>query len=173
MTFKKILAGVVLASAVQMSWAAGPGRAPVVVTVDLQAVIMQSTEAKTKWDKLKTGWSKDENEFNSGRTELGKLQDQYKKDADVMSADQKRNLEKQIEDKRMQLDFVGKKLQKSTNDAKQQLLTEMIPKVETALKALSAENKYDLVLRKEAAAMVVTPEFDITDELVKRLNATK
>ncbi|CBL46412.1 outer membrane protein (OmpH-like) [gamma proteobacterium HdN1] len=169
----KLLAGALLASAAHVSWAAGPARAPIVVAVDLQQVIMDSSEAKAKWDKLKTGWSKDENEFNSARTELGKLQDRYQKDSAVMSADQKRNLEKQIDDKRMQLEFVGKKLQKTTGEARQQLVGEMIPKVEAALKALAAENKYDMVLRKEAVAMLVTPEFDITEDLVKRLNSMK
>jgi len=171
-TMKKIFAGMVLASAVQLSWAAGPGKAPVIVTVDMGAAIMQSTEAKAKMEKLKSGLTKEEGEINSSRTSLGKLEDQYKKDAAVMSADQKRNLEKQIEDKRIELGFLGKKFQKSTQDARQELLTAMLPKFEKALKSLVDENKYDMVLRREAA-FYTTPEFDITEEVVTRMNSAK
>lgn len=172
MTIKKIIAGMVMAGAVQLSWAAGPGKAPVIVTVDVRAAIMQSTEAKAKMEKLKGGLSKEEGLFTSSRTALGKLEDQYKKDAAVMSADQKRNLEKQIEDKRIELNFMGKKFQKSTQDASQELFTAMLPKFETALKAVVEENKYDMVLRRE---IVITsnPEFDITEEVVSRMNSAK
>lgn len=171
-TLKMLIAGVVMASAAQMTLAAGPGRAPVIVTVDMGAAIMQSGEAKTKMEKLKSGLVKEEGEINASRTSLGKLEDQYKKDAAVMSADQKRNLEKQIEDKRIELGFMGKKFQKSTQDARQELLTAMLPKFEKALKSVVDENKYDMVLRREAA-FYTTPEFDITEEVVKRMNTAK
>lgn len=172
MTIKTIIAGIVMASAVQMTWAADPARTPNIVTVDMGAAIMQSGEAKTKMEKLKTGLTKEETTITAARTALTKLEDQYKKDSAVMSADQKRNLEKQIEDKRIELGFMGKKYQKSTQDARQELLTAMLPKFEKALKSVVDDNKYDMVLRREAA-FYTTPEFDITEEVVKRMNAAK
>jgi outer membrane protein len=145
---------------------------PLVVSVDMRAAMMRATESKAKIDALKGSLSAEQKQFEQGRDALMKLDEQYKKDSAVMSADQRRSLEKQIEDKRIDLGFRQKKLQKAQQDGLQEVSTAMLPKFEKALKALVDENKYDIIIHREAT-IYASPQFDITEAVVTKMNAIK
>lgn len=151
---------------------AADAASPVIVSVDMRAAMMRSSESKAKLDTLKSSLSAEQKQFEQGRSALVKLEEQYKKDSAVMSADQRRSLEKQIEDKRIDLGFRQKKLQKAQQDGLQEVSTAMLPKFEKALKALVDENKYDMIIHREAA-IYASPKFDITDAVVTKMNSMK
>lgn len=143
-----------------------------IAVVDLRAAIMQSDEAKLKNEKLKASLSQEEADAIALRNEIQKMEDKREKDAAVMGQDELRKLEKDIEDKKMELNFKGQKLQRASKDAAQELFSAMAPKVDKALKELAKEKKYDLILHREAAPFA-DDKLDVTKELIKRLNSAK
>ena len=143
-----------------------------IAVVDLRAAIMQSDEAKVKEQKLKSSLSQDEADAVALSKEIQKLQDKLQKDQAVMSQDEVRDLQKKIDDKKMDFSFKSQKIQKSQKDAMQDLISNMAPKVEKALNEIAKENKYDIILRSEVVPWA-NDKLDITPELIKRLNKGK
>lgn len=89
-----------------------------------------------------------------------------------MGQDELRKLEKEITDKKLDLNFKGQKLQQKGKDASQELQAAMGPKVEKAMKAIIDEKKYDLILPRQAVVWS-DDKFDITAELTQKINAQK
>lgn len=143
-----------------------------IAVVDLNAAVMKSDEARLRAEKLKSGLGQEEADAIALRNQIQKLDEKRQKDAAVMGQDELRRLEKEIADKKIELNFKGQKLQQKGKDASQELQAVMGPKVEKAMKAIVDEKKYDLILQRQAA-LWVDPKFDITPELTQRINAQK
>ncbi len=145
---------------------------PSIAVVDVQKAIGMSDEAQLKLEKLKAELAHEEADLKSVRNEIESLQERYKKDAAVMSTDEKRKIEKEMDDKLAEFKFLGGKLQKRSQQEQQELFGQMLPKFKRALKNLQDEKKFDIILQKEAA-LWVDPEYDITKQVIEKMNALK
>jgi len=161
---------IVLSVIANMGFAADVAGEGDVVVVDLQAAVLQSTEAKKKIEKLNATLAKDESDLIALRDNIKKMDDRYKRDSAVMSDDEKRKLEKEREDKIGDLNFEAKKFQKKKGEAQQELLRAMLPKVEKAVTSLMEEKKYAIIIRKEAI-LLAEPHLDVTKEVYEKMNA--
>jgi Skp family chaperone for outer membrane proteins len=144
---------------------------PQVVVVDVRAAVVGSALAQKKMETLRAELADEETSFLALAKEIKELQEQFRKDEVVLSADDKRRMEKQIQDKLAEHNFLREKLQKNSQDAQQQLLQEMLPHVEKAILALQSEKKYTMILRREAA-LWVAEELDITPIVIEAINKT-
>jgi len=68
-----------------------------------------------------------------------------------------------------QLKEVYVQLQKKAKEAEQALFQSILPDFERAVKSVMEEKKYSIILRREAA-LLVTPEYDITEQVVAKMN---
>lgn len=143
-----------------------------IAIVDINRAAMMSDEARLRGEKLKTSFRQDEADLVALRNSIQKLEEKRQKDAAVMGEQELRKLEQDINDKKLELNFKGQKLQQRGKEANQELQSVMGPKVEKAMKSIVDEKKYDIILRREAA-LWAEDKFDITDELTKRINAQK
>ena len=143
-----------------------------IAVVDINVAALKSDEARLRGEKLKASFSQDEADLIALRNSIQKLEEKRQKDSAVMGAEELRKLEQQINDKKLEMNFKGQKLQQRSKDANQELQQVMGPKVEKAMKAIVEEKKYDLILRREAVVWAVD-SVDLTDDLTKRINAQK
>jgi len=143
-----------------------------IAIVDINRAAMMSDEARLRGEKLKTSFRQDEADLVALRNSIQKLEEKRQKDAAVMGEQELRKLEQDINDKKLELNFKGQKLQQRGKEANQELQSVMGPKVEKAMKSIVDEKKYDIILRREAA-LWAEDKFDITDELTKRINTQK
>ena len=143
-----------------------------IAVVDINQAAMKSEEARIRSEKLKASFGQEEAELVAMRNSIQKLEEKRQKDAAVMGQTELRKLEQDINDKKLELNFKGQKYQQRAKEANQELQQALGPKVEKAMKSILDEKKYDVVLHREAAIWL-DPKFDLTDELVKRINAQK
>lgn len=143
-----------------------------IAIVDINVAALKSDEARLRGEKLKASFSQEEADLIALRNSIQKLDEKRQKDSAVMGADELRKLEQQINDKKLELNFKGQKLQQRGKEANQELQQVMGPKVEKAMKSIVDEKKYDLILRREAVVWA-EDKIDLTDELTKRINAQK
>jgi len=143
-----------------------------IAVVDIRAAIFQTDQAKLKLEKLKTSLSRDQADAIALKNELEKLAEKRQKDAAIMGQDELRDLEKQIEDKKIDFNYKAQKLEKSQKEAMQEVFNSMLPKVEQELQDMTTKGKYDLILQREAAVWA-DPKLDITKDLIDRLNKSK
>jgi len=153
--------------------AAGSALAEVkIAVIDTQRALLESEEAKQLMQAAQNDLKPDQTQLQTLGQQIQTLQDQFKKDAEVMSEGDRRARQKEIEDKQIEFDFLGKKLQKAVNDRRQALAQQMVPKLEGVLKDLTDQEKYDVILERQAL-LYAAPQHDITKRVTELLNAKK
>lgn len=158
--------------------AAGGAAAELKIAVlDVQRALAESEEAKQFMEALQSDLQAEQTEMNELRQEIVSLQEQLQKDAEVMSPSEQRKRQKEIEDKRIDLQFLGNKLEKEVQDRQGELLQQMAPKIDAVLKDLIEEESYDLILQPNRAAsflertlLYADSDHDITRKVTEKLN---
>ena len=101
--------------------------------------------------------------------EIQKVSQRLQKDADTLSNSEKRRLQKDIEDKQIDYQFLVNKLQKEVNDRQQEIFQALAPKVDAVLKDMIEKEKYDLILQR-SNLLYAKQSHDITREVTENLN---
>ena len=143
-----------------------------VVTVDVLRAVMTTEEGKIKIEKLKGEFEKEKAGLEALNMKGQKLQERIQKDGAVMSADERHKLEKELMEIAQELKFKEQQLKQSGQADQRQVVESMLPKFQKAMKEIIAEQKIDMVLRREAV-LDLNPSLDITDQVVDKMNAIK
>jgi len=143
-----------------------------IAVLDTQRALVESEEAKVLLEKAQKDLQKEEDEVRAlGDTIVG-LQEKMKTDGEVMSAPEQRKMQKEIEDKQIDYQFLVNKLQKEVNDRRQELLQQMVPKIDKVLKDIIEIEGYDVILER-ANLRYVNPKHDITRKVTEKLNENR
>ncbi|MBV1915378.1 MAG: OmpH family outer membrane protein [Pseudomonadales bacterium] len=140
-----------------------------VAVLDVQKAILESTEAKQFITNLQKEIAPDADKLKKIESEAKKMQARLAKDGAIMSESERKKLTESIEEKGVNYKYLVSKLQNKQKQKQQELLRMMNPKVEAAIKVILDENKYDLVLQRQAL-IYSNPELDISAKLTEMLN---
>ena len=140
-----------------------------VAIINTIQAIAESDAGAAFMKKANADLQKDQDEAKKLQEELKAMQEKLQKDADVMSAEDKRKSAKDIEDKQIDLQFIVNKLQKAAQDRRDELLNEMGPRVQAAIKDLIDLEGYDIVAERQSF-LYVNPKHDITKKVTEKLN---
>lgn len=143
-----------------------------IAVLDTQRALAESEEAKALIEKINRELKTEQDEVQALGEEIRKLNEKLQKDGEVMSASEKRRASKDIEDKGIDYQFLVNKLQKEVNDRRNELLQQMVPKVDAVLKDLIAAEKYDMILER-GSLRYANAKHDITRKVTERLNAKR
>jgi len=141
-----------------------------IAVVDMQRAVLASDDAKAAIEKFRSAKQSDIDTISKLETGLKGIQDKIAKDGEIMNDEERRKLKNSFEEKMTTYKFHRQNMQKAEQQELQRLAQAMEPKMQTALKAIIDEKKYDLVVRPE---MVIYngPGTDITKLLLEKLNA--
>lgn len=141
-----------------------------IATVDMQVIMTKSKPA----EKLRADLEK---RFNPKKAELQKLADAFKADIEkmkrddaVMSKADKDKLQKKIVDEQQALQQKQGTLQQEAMTAQNEALQSMISNVQNVVKKIANEEKYTMVIAKEAA-IYMDDNLDITNKVMKKLDS--
>ena len=150
--------------------AAGTAAAEMKIAVlDTQRALLASEEAQSLLQQLQADLATDENELKTLRDEMVAIQEKLKTDGEVMSAPEQQKLQREFEDKQVDYQFLGNKLQKQVNDRRQELLQPMLTKIDAVLKDLIDLEGYDLIMER-GSLLYVNSKHDITRRVTEKLN---
>jgi outer membrane protein len=169
---RSLLAVLALACAVILL--AGPAAAqPVTVGyVDIEKVINDSTPGQKAIEKLRKDFERRAADLKKMEEGLKKLRDELDSKGSVMSDERRRRLEENYRRDRRDLKRAIRDNNEEFNIKRKQVLVDFLPKVLKTVKDIGKENKYTLILRKEANILLYTAEqVDLTEEVITRLNA--
>lgn len=133
-------------------------------------VINESNLAKAILAKLDAEFSKREKELQDMATRLKTMSEKYDKEATVMSDSERNKRQRELAD--LDKEFQRKK-RELNEDAAQRRNEELAGLQERALKVIkqiAEAEKYDIVFQE---AVWFNPRVDITDKVLKALNAAK
>lgn len=166
MRLTNLLAGVMCAAL------AAPVFAGNVAVADSQAAIMATDTAKKTFEKLNTDMKPQRDRLEQLRKDIAVIEEKFQKNASVMSDKDKRDLQKQAEGKINEFKNLADAVQKRANEIQQDMLKNLIPKVEVVVEELRKAGNYDIIIEKKNV-IFSDPSVDITQKITDKLNAGK
>lgn len=149
---------------------AGPVAAELKVAVlDTQRALVESEEAKELLAQAALELQAEEASVKELGESIMAIQEKLQTDGEVMSPTEQRKLQKEIEDKQIDYQFQVNKLQKEVNDRRQELLQQMVPKIDAVLKDLIEVEGYDLIMER-SQLRYVNSKHEITRKVTEKLN---
>ena len=138
--------------------------------VNLDRIFREANSAKSAQTKLEQEFSKREKELNDTATQLKTLSEKFEREAPTLAESQRNTRQKQLVDQDREFQRKRREFQEDLNNRKNEELQQVIERANKVVKSLAEAEKYDLILQE---SVYVNPKHDITDKVIKALNATR
>lgn len=149
-----------------------PARAQRIAVLDWQQALMSSQQARADLQAAEERLSNDQSRARQLREEANALQERMQRDGDIMSSDERRRLNQEIEQKAQEFQFLMSRLQRQQQEMQQEIVERHRPALEQAVNELIEEHQIDLLLDRQAVAFV-RPQYDLTPAVAEKLNAAQ
>jgi outer membrane protein len=138
--------------------------------VNTDRIFREANTAKTAQAKLEQEFSKREKELNDLGNTLKNLSDKFEREAPTLSESQRAQRQKQLLDQDRDFQRKRREFQEDLNARKNEELQQVLERANRVVKQVAEAEKYDVVLQE---AVYINPKHDITDKVIKALNANK
>lgn len=137
--------------------------------VNLDRIFREANTAKAAQVKLEQEFSKREKDLNDTAAQLKTLSEKFEREAPTLSESQRVVRQRQVVDQDREFQRKRREFQEDLNARKNEELQQVIERANKVVKALAESEKYDLIVQE---AVYVNPKLDITDRVIKSLNAS-
>ncbi len=145
-----------------------------VAVVDVPRVLAESAKGQAVRQQLEGEAKKKEASLKSQKAELDNLKKQLSSQSGVLAADV-------MEEKSSSLQKKEREFARRLQDAREEVakrnqgeVSKILKDVESIIKKIADEDKYDLILERDGRIVLfASKEYDITEEVVARLNKGK
>ena len=162
----KIFLGLVIAAA---GFSAGAQEFKVGV-VNLDRIFREANSAKSAQTKLEQEFSKREKELTDLAAQLKTQSDRFEREAPTLAESQRTVRQRQLVDQDRTFQTKRREFQEDLSARKNEELQQVIERANKVVKTLAEAEKYDLILQE---SVYVNPRHDITDKVIKALNASR
>jgi outer membrane protein len=138
--------------------------------VNTDRIFREANTAKAAQAKLEQEFSKREKELNDLGNTLKSLSDKFEREAPALSESQRTQRQKQLLDQDRDFQRKRREFQEDLNARKNEELQQVLERANRVVKQVAEAEKYDVVLQE---AVYINPKHDITDKVIKALNAAK
>ncbi|MEM7467022.1 MAG: OmpH family outer membrane protein [Pseudomonadota bacterium] len=139
--------------------------------VNAVAVLEAAPQSDAARKKLEKEFSSKDKELVAKQKGLKSLEDRLKKDGAIMSEGERGRLERDILQKRRELKRDQDEFREDVNFRRNEEFGQIQKKIVEAIRAVAAEEKYDLVLGE--GVIYASKTVDITESVIKKLKAGK
>ncbi len=138
--------------------------------VNLDRIFREANSAKAAQTKLEQEFSKREKELNDMATQLKSQSDKFEREAPTLPESQRTTRQRQLVDQDRTFQTKRREFQEDLSARKNEELQQVIERANKVVKSLAETEKYDLILQE---SVYVNPKHDITDKVIKALNASR
>jgi len=157
-----VLAGLVAFSAQAQEFRVG--------FVNTDRIFREANTAKAAQSKLEQEFSRREKELNDIGNNLKSLSEKFEREAPTLSEAQRAQRQKQLVDQDREFQRKRREFQEDLNARKNEELQAVLERANKVVKQVAEAEKYDVVLQE---AVYINPKHDITDKVIRALNAAK
>ena len=136
--------------------------------VNTDRIFKEAASAKAAQSKLEQEFSKREKEIVDLGATIKALADKLERDAPTLSEAQRNTRQKQLVEQDRDFQRKRREFQEDLNSRKNEELQLVLERANKVVKLVAEAEKYDLVLQD---AVYINPKHDITDKVLKALNA--
>ena len=138
--------------------------------VNTDRIFREANTAKAAQAKLEQEFSRREKELNDIGTNLKSLSDKFEREAPTLSEATRTQRQKQLVDQDREFQRKRREFQEDLNARKNEELQQVLERANKVVKQVAEAEKYDVVLQE---AVYINPKHDITDKVIKALNAVR
>jgi len=152
--------------------ASAPAAAQTIAVVDFQRAVTETNEGKTAQTKIDTIYNTRRGEIERRTKELEREIEDYRSRAMILSETARAEEEQRLGIKQQQLAQDTMQYEQELQMQYGASLEQLSSKMRTVTTTLAKEKGYDVVLDQAAVVFSSDTVIDMTDDLVKRYNAT-
>ena len=138
--------------------------------VSTDRVLKEAATAKTAQTKLEQEFAKREKELVDIGNTLKTSSEKLEREAPTLSEAQRNSRQKQLVDQDRDFQRKRREFQEDLNARKNEELQQVLERANRVVKQVAEAEKYDVVLQE---AVYINPKLDITEKVIKALNAAK
>lgn len=136
--------------------------------VSTDRIFREAGTAKAAQAKLEQEFSKREKDIVDLGASWKAMAEKFEREAPTLPESQKASRQKQLMDQDRELQRKRREFQEDLSARKNEELQQVLERANKVVKQVAEAEKYDLVLQD---AVYVNPKHDITDKIIKALNA--
>ena len=138
--------------------------------VQIERIVRDSAPALRAQKKLEAEFSKREAELAKVADQLKRLQDDLEKDGVTMPETQRRIKERDFNDLTRDFQKKQRDYREDVNQRRNEELSQVIEQANRIIRQIAEQEKYDIIFQD---AVFASPRIDITDKVIKALEAGK
>lgn len=138
--------------------------------INTDRVFREANTAKVAQTKLEQEFSRREKELATQGDSLKAMSDKLERETPTLSESQRASRQKQLVDQDRDFQRKRREFQEDLNARKNEELQAVLERANRIVKQVAEAEKYDLVLQE---AVYINPKHDITDKVLKALNAQR
>jgi outer membrane protein len=138
--------------------------------VSTERIFKEASTAKAAQAKLEQEFSRREKELNDQGNALKTAAEKFEREAPTMAEGQRTTRQRQLVDQDRELQRKRREFQEDLAGRKNEELQQLIERANRIVKQVAEAEKYDVILQE---AVYINPKHDITDKVIKALNASK
>jgi outer membrane protein len=136
--------------------------------VNSDRVLREAVPAKAAQAKLEVEFSKREKDLTDLASRLKAASDRLEKDAPTLAEAENARRQRELVDQDRELQRRRREFQEDLTQRKNEELASVVERTNRVIKQIFETEKYDLILQE---AVFWSPKVDITDKVIKALNA--
>ena len=138
--------------------------------VNNDRMLREAAPARAAQTKLEQEFSRREKEVDDMGAALKSASDRFEREAPTMSDSQRQARQRQLQDQDREFQRKRREFQEDLNSRKQEELQQVLDRANRVVRQVAESEKYDVILQE---AVYINPRLDITDKVIKALNAAK
>ena len=136
--------------------------------VNTDRVFREANTAKAAQAKLEQEFSRREKELIDMGNTLKTATEKFERDAPTLAESQRTTRQRQLVDQDRDFQRKRREFQEDLNARKNEELAQVLERANKVVKQVAEAEKYDVILQE---AVYINPKHDITDKVLKALNA--
>ena len=136
--------------------------------VNSERVLREATPAKAAQAKLEAEFGKREKELADMANKLKAAGEKLDKDAPTLAESERNRRQRELVEQNRDFDRKRREFQEDLTQRKNEELASVVERANKVMKQIFDSEKYDLIIQE---AVFAGPKIDITDKVIKALNA--
>ncbi len=137
--------------------------------VNTDRIFREANTAKAAQSKLEQEFSRREKDLVDQGNALKAATEKFERDAPTMAESQRTARQRQLVDQDRDFQRKRREFQEDLSSRKNEELSQVLERANRVVKQVAETEKYDVILQE---AVYINPKYDITDKVIKALNAS-
>ncbi|MEJ5989243.1 OmpH family outer membrane protein [Ramlibacter sp. PS3R-8] len=138
--------------------------------VNTDRIFREANTAKAAQVKLEQEFARREKDLNEMGTALKSASERFEREAPTLAESQRGQRQKALIDQDREFQRKRREFQEDLNARKNEELQQVLDRANRVVKQVAEQEKYDLILQE---AVYINPKHDITDKVIRALNAAR